>query len=111
MGVLGMDERGLVVLKRKLEALGYTDRLDAATAPLVARILSDLTSSTDSYRSVKLQSSKYAQEIATFNTKASGGQTERPERARPACRRSAARRVCGVALRPTGARPRCRGGP
>lgn len=66
-----MDERSLVLLRRKLEALNYTEALDASTAPLVSHIVNDLIRTTDSYRSVKQQASKYAQEIATFNTKAS----------------------------------------
>lgn len=64
-----MDERALVLLRRKLEALNYTERLDAASAPLVSRLVDDLVRTTDSYRSAKLQSGKFAQEISTFNTK------------------------------------------
>jgi hypothetical protein len=67
-----MDERSLVLLRRKLEALNYTERLDAASAPLVVKLVEDLVRTTDSYRSVKLQSAKYAQEISAFNTKVSG---------------------------------------
>lgn len=66
-----MDERSLVLLRRKLEALNYTEALDAASAPLVSHIVNDLIRTTDSYRSIKQQASKYAQEIATFNTKVS----------------------------------------
>jgi uncharacterized protein with ATP-grasp and redox domains len=64
-----VDERGLVLLKRKLEALNYTEPLDAASASLVNHLVSDLIRTTDSYRSIKLQASQYAQEVATFNTK------------------------------------------
>jgi hypothetical protein len=64
-----MDERALVLLRRKLEALNYTEALDSASAPLVSHIVNDLIRTTDTYRSVKQQASKYAQEIATFNTK------------------------------------------
>eukprot|EP00878_Enallax_costatus_P036574 GHUV01041084.1.p1 GENE.GHUV01041084.1~~GHUV01041084.1.p1 ORF type:complete len:305 (+),score=105.84 GHUV01041084.1:203-1117(+) len=64
-----MDERSLVLLRRKLEALNYTEALDAASAPLVSHIVNDLIRTTDSYCSIKQQASKYAQEIATFNTK------------------------------------------
>ena len=64
-----MDERSLVLLRRKLEALSYTEGLEPASAPLVARLLDDLVRTTDSYRAVKLQSAKYAQEVSTFNTK------------------------------------------
>jgi centrosomal protein CEP135 len=66
-----MDERALVLLRRRLEALSYTEHLDAASAPLVARLVDDLIRTTDSYRSVKSQASKYAQEVASFNTKVS----------------------------------------
>eukprot|EP00882_Tetradesmus_deserticola_P019774 GHRQ01021313.1.p2 GENE.GHRQ01021313.1~~GHRQ01021313.1.p2 ORF type:complete len:197 (+),score=49.36 GHRQ01021313.1:1535-2125(+) len=64
-----MDERASVLLRRKLEALNYTETLDSASAPLVSHIVNDLIRTTDSYRSVKQQANKYAQEIATFNTK------------------------------------------
>jgi uncharacterized protein with ATP-grasp and redox domains len=66
-----VDERGLVLLRRKLEALNYTEPLDAASASLVNHLVSDLIRTTDSYRSIKLQASQYAQEVATFNTKVS----------------------------------------
>jgi hypothetical protein len=64
-----MDERGLVLLRRKLEALNYTEHLDAASAPLVGHLVADLIRTTDSYRSIKLQAGQYAQEVATFHTK------------------------------------------
>lgn len=64
-----MDERMLVVLRRKLEALHYTEPLDAASAPLVSRVVDDLVRTTDSYRSVKLQCAKQAQEASVFTTK------------------------------------------
>lgn len=65
-----MDERSIALLRRKLEALGYDERLDApSAAPLVARLVDDLARTTDGYRAAKLQSAKYAQEIATFNGK------------------------------------------
>lgn len=64
-----MDERALVLLRRKLETLSYTERLDAASAPLVARLVEDLVRATDSYRTVKLQAGQYAQEISNFNAK------------------------------------------
>lgn len=66
-----VDERGLVLLKRKLEALNYTEPLDAASASLVNHLVNDLVRTTDSYRSIKLQAAQYAQEVATFNTKVS----------------------------------------
>lgn len=64
-----IDERGLVLLRRKLEALNYTEPLDAASASLVNHLVNDLIRTTDSYRSIKLQAAQYAQEVATFNTK------------------------------------------
>lgn len=64
-----MDDRGVVLLKRKLEALNYTEPLDAASASLVSHLVNDLIRTTDSYRSIKLQAAQYAQEVATFNTK------------------------------------------
>lgn len=66
-----MDERSLVLLRRKLEALNYTEALDATSAPLVSHVVNDLIRTTVSYRNIKQQASKYAQEIATFNTKVS----------------------------------------
>lgn len=64
-----MDERSLVLLRRKLEALNYTERLDAASGPLVSRLVEDLCRATDAHRACRQQISGYAQEIATFNTK------------------------------------------
>jgi hypothetical protein len=70
-----VDERGLVLLRRKLEALNYTEPLDAASASLVNHLVNDLILTTDSYRSIKLQAAQYAQEVATFNTKVSTAST------------------------------------
>lgn len=64
-----MEERALVLLRRKLEALGYTDPVDQLSAPLIQHLVDDLVRTTDSYRSVKLQCAKHAQEISTFHTK------------------------------------------
>lgn len=58
-----------MLLRRKLEALNYTEPVDAATAPLVSHLVNDLIRTTDSYRSIKLQAAQYAQEVSTFNTK------------------------------------------
>ena len=60
-----------MLLRRKLEALHYTEPLDAASASLVNHLVNDLIRTTDSYRSIKLQAAQYAQEVATFNTKVS----------------------------------------
>ena len=70
-----MDERSLILLRRKLEALNYTDPLDAVSAPLVSKLTDDLVRTNDSHRSVKLQAAKYAQEISTFNTKVQAAET------------------------------------
>jgi hypothetical protein len=64
-----MDDRQLTLLRRKLEALNYTQPLHPASAPLVDSLVSDLVRTTDSYRQLKLQSAQQAQEIAGFNTK------------------------------------------
>jgi hypothetical protein len=73
-----MDERALVLLRRKLEALNYHDALDASSAPLVARLVDDLVRTTDSYRSVKAQCARHAQEVAALNTKVRAGRIPAP---------------------------------
>lgn len=67
-----------MLLRRKLEALNYTEHLDAASASLVSHVVNDLIRTTDSYRSIKQQANKYAQEIATFNTKVSSSSSSSP---------------------------------
>jgi hypothetical protein len=120
-----MDERSLTVLRRKLEALNYTERLDAVCGPLVERLVEDLVRTTDSYRGAKLQASKYAQEIATFNTKvragAGAGAAPCAAAALPGARRMAQRAASrasggfrGASRTPPGrgrARPRLPSGP
>ncbi|GFR41794.1 hypothetical protein Agub_g2559, partial [Astrephomene gubernaculifera] len=64
-----MDDRQLAVLRRKLEALSYSDPLDATSAPLVQKLVEDLVHTTDSYRVIKQQCAKQAQEIAAFDTR------------------------------------------
>lgn len=64
-----MEERAIVLLRRKLEALGYTDPLDIVSVPLVQKLVEDLVRTTDSCRSLKLQCAKQAEEVSTFNTK------------------------------------------
>lgn len=73
-----IDERGLVLLRRKLEALNYTEPLDAGSASLVNHLVNDLIRTTDGYRSIKLQAAQYAQEVATFNTKVSTAAAQVP---------------------------------
>jgi hypothetical protein len=113
-----MEERTLVVLRRKLESLNYTERLDPASGPLVERLLADLVRTTDSYRGVKLQATKYAQEIATFNAKvrararrgAPHAARRRPAPPAPTPRRCAQpQRRAGRRPRPTASMRRSRG--
>lgn len=58
-----MADHNITVLKRKLEALNYRDVFDQQSAPLVQKLVDDLVHTTESYRSLKLQSAKRAQEI------------------------------------------------
>eukprot|EP00803_Ostreobium_quekettii_P006651 evm.model.scf_534.11 EVM.evm.TU.scf_534.11 scf_534:64730-78765(+) len=62
-----MEARELTLLKRKLEALNYTQDVDASSAPLVQALVEDLVHTTESYRALKLQSSRQGQEIHQFN--------------------------------------------
>lgn len=64
-----MDERSLALLRRKLEALHYTEPLDAGSAPLVSRVVDDLVRTSDAYRATKLQCAKQAQEASMYSTK------------------------------------------
>jgi hypothetical protein len=64
-----MDERQLTLLRRKLEALNYTQPLQPESGPLVESLVADLVSTTESHRQLKLQNARQAQEIAGFNTK------------------------------------------
>lgn len=64
-----MDERQRVLLRKKLEALSYLEPFDASSAPLVQRLVDDVVRTTESYRGLKLQCAKQAQEISTFNSK------------------------------------------
>ncbi|EFJ50664.1 basal body protein [Volvox carteri f. nagariensis] len=64
-----MDDRQLAVLRRKLDALGYSELLDPSSAPLVQKLVEDLVHTTDSYRLIKQQCSKQAQEMAAFDTR------------------------------------------
>lgn len=62
-------DRTLAVLRRKLEALGYSDPLEPASLQLVQKLVEDLVHTTDSYTAVKQQCAKQAQEIAAFDTR------------------------------------------
>ena len=50
-----MAEKRLGALKRKLEAMQYTDALDVRSAPLVERLVEDLLHTTESYRALKVR--------------------------------------------------------
>lgn len=69
-GSFAMDERQLTLLKRKLEALNYTQPLENTSAPLVQALVEDLVHTTESYRALKLQTSRQGQEINQFNNQA-----------------------------------------
>lgn len=64
-----MDDRQLAMLRRKLDALSYSEDLDSSSAPLVQKLVDDLVHTTDSYRVLKQQCSKQAQEIAAFDSR------------------------------------------
>lgn len=64
-----MDERSLVLLRRKLEALSYHDTLEANSAPLVAKLVDDLVRTSDSYRLLKIQNEQANSEITSLQTK------------------------------------------
>jgi hypothetical protein len=64
-----MDEREFTLLRKRLDALSFVEPFDAPSAPLVQRLCDELVRTTDSYRGLKLQCAKQAQEISTFNTK------------------------------------------
>jgi hypothetical protein len=66
---MGLTEAQVVALRRKLEALGYSDGLDAASAQLVQKLTDDLVHTTDSYRTLKLQCARQAQELSVQNDK------------------------------------------
>lgn len=66
-----LTEQQLLALRRKLEALGYTQPLDPVSGPLVQALVDDLVHTTESYRQLKLQCAKQAQELGAFESKAS----------------------------------------
>lgn len=75
-----MDERQRTLLRKKLEALSYIEPFEATSAPLVQRLVDDVVRTTESYRGLKLQCAKQAQEISTYNTKVwpSAGRSSMP---------------------------------
>lgn len=58
-----MDGYKLSQLRKKLEALNYKQPLEAVSAPLVDKLVTDLLHTTDSYRDLKLQVAKKSQDI------------------------------------------------
>lgn len=58
-----MDGYKLSQLRKKLEALNYKQPLEASSAPLVDKLVTDLLHTTDSYRDLKLQVAKKSQEV------------------------------------------------
>ena len=65
-----MDDRRITLLKRKLQALNYTQPLDNSSAALVEALVDDLVHTTESYRALKLQASRQGQEINQFGNQA-----------------------------------------
>ncbi len=57
-------------LKRKLDALGYTNQDEASYTPLVRRIVDDLIYTTDCYLSLKQQASSGIQHVNHVSDKA-----------------------------------------
>ncbi len=64
-----LTDNQLQALRRKLEALGYTDAVDPSSGPLVQKLTDDLVHTTDSYRTLKLQCARQAQEVNALNEK------------------------------------------
>ena len=58
-----LAEKRLGALKRKLEAMQYTDALDVRSAPLVERLVEDLLHTTESYRALKIRNSRTLQDL------------------------------------------------
>ncbi|KAG1668637.1 hypothetical protein FOA52_002490 [Chlamydomonas sp. UWO 241] len=54
------EERGVVALRAKLEALSYRDSLDYSSAPLVQKLVDDLLHSRQEYVALKQQAGKLA---------------------------------------------------
>ena len=57
------------LLRRKLEALSYTEKLDATSGALVERLVDDLVHTTESYRTLKMQAAKQAAETEACQSK------------------------------------------
>jgi hypothetical protein len=65
-----MDQQVMALLKRKLEALRYTEPVDNVSAPLVQKLLDDLVHTTETYRGLKHHCSSLSQHISGLNDKA-----------------------------------------
>jgi predicted patatin/cPLA2 family phospholipase len=64
------DERHMLLLRRKLQALNYNDHLDETSSDLVQNLVNDLVHTTESYRSLKERSEQQQHQLATFQSKA-----------------------------------------
>lgn len=66
-----MDAHAFIGLKRKVEALGYSEPLDNSSALLVQKLVEDVVHATDSFRTLQQKCAYQQQEIAAFDSKAS----------------------------------------
>lgn len=64
-----MDDRQLALLRRQLDHLKYEESFDASSGDLVQKLLEDLVHATESYRAVKQQAGKQAQDLAVYDAK------------------------------------------
>mmetsp|Transcript_29155 Transcript_29155/g.93114 ORF Transcript_29155/g.93114 Transcript_29155/m.93114 type:complete len:105 (-) Transcript_29155:99-413(-) len=71
-----MDDRRYALLRRKLEALNYSESLDPSSAPLAEKLVDDLVHTTESYRALKIRCSKQTHELEAWNSKV--GASPRP---------------------------------
>ena len=65
------DESGAGILKRKLDALGYTSTDKTADTPLMRQVLDDLIHTTDCYLALKHQASSGIQHMNHLTDKVS----------------------------------------
>lgn len=64
-----VEERHIGLLKRQLQVLNYQESFDFSSYDLVKRLVADLIHTTETYQSLKQQSSEQLQEIADFRSK------------------------------------------
>lgn len=62
-----MDDRQLALLRPQLDHLKYEESFDASSGDLVQKLLKDLVHATESYRAVKQQAGKQAQDLAVYD--------------------------------------------